>query len=102
MRCRAPPVGADGRSGGCLGLHEHDDLALLGELDGVRQQVEEHLSHAGRVADDAGGRVLVDATPELDPLLPGAGSDDLERALDALPQVEGLVLELELPASIFE
>ena len=64
---------------------------LLGELDGVREQVEEHLSQAGRVADDPGGRVLVDQAAELDPLLPGARSDDLERALDAVPQVERLV-----------
>ena len=45
----------------------------------------------------AGGRVLVDQAPELDSLLPGARRDDLERTLDALPQVERLVLELELP-----
>ena len=32
-----------------------DDLALLGELDGVRQQVEEDLAEPAQVADTAGG-----------------------------------------------
>ena len=78
------------------GVDEHDDLALLGELDRVREQVEEHLPQTGLVADDPGGCVVVDQTAELDLLLPCARRDDVERSLDAIAQVERLALELEL------
>src|SRR5581483_7160402 len=74
-------------AGGPLRLDEHDHLAVLGELDGVREEVEEHLAQPGGVADDARGRAFVDQAAELDALLPGTRGDDLERPLDALPQV---------------
>ena len=68
----------------------------VGELDRVREQVQQHLAEAGLVAEDPGGRVLVDQTAELDPLLPGARRDDVQRPLHALTQVERLAFEVEL------
>ena len=41
--------------------HREDDLAPLGELDGIRQQVEEDLAQARHVADDRGGRPIAQA-----------------------------------------
>jgi hypothetical protein len=79
-----------------------DHLALLGELDRVREQVEQDLPQARRVPDDSCRRRLVDEAAQLDSLLPRTRRDDLERALDALPEIDRLRLELELAASIFE
>ena len=83
------------RPGG-LGRDVDDDLALLGELDRVREQVEQHLPQAGRVPDDSCRHALVDEAAQLDLLLPRTRRDDVERALDALPEIERLLLELEL------
>ena len=74
----------------------HDHLAVLGELDGVRQQVEQHLPQPGRVADDPGGHALLHEAAELDLLLGGSRGDHVERRLDAFAQVDGRTLELEL------
>src|SRR5437763_1139318 len=79
------PIRARTRS---LCVDEHDDLALLGELDRVREQVQQHLSQTRRIAHDSRGRVLVDEAAELDLLLPRARRDDLERTLDAFPEIE--------------
>ena len=79
-----------------LGIDVDDHLALLGELDRVREQVEQHLPQARGVPDDSCRRLLVDEAAQLDPLLPRARRDDLERALDALPEIDRLLLELEL------
>jgi hypothetical protein len=76
-------------------VDENDDLASLGELDTVREKVQEHLAEAGLVAEDPGGRDLVDEAAELDPLLPCARRDDVQRALHALAQTERLPLEVE-------
>ena len=86
---------APSRVGG-FHIDVHDDLALLCELHRVREQVEEYLPQPGRVADDACRHVLVDQRAELDTLLRGPGSDDIERPFDALAHIERLLLEVEL------
>src|SRR5207249_2073898 len=83
------------RAGG-LGTDVDDHLAFLGELDGVRDQVEQYLPQAGRVPDDSCRHALVDEAAQLDLLLPRTRRDDVERALDASPQIDRLLLELEL------
>ena len=76
------------------------DLALLGELDRVREQVEQHLPQPRRVADDRRpARSSSTRQPSSTPFSDGARRDDVERALDALAQVERLALELE-PAGL--
>ena len=80
---------------GRLGVDVDDHLALLRELDRVREQVEQHLPQPGRVADDPCRHAVVDEAAELDVLLGGARRDDVERALDALAEIERLALELE-------
>ena len=59
------------------------DLAALGELDAVAEQVQEHLAQAQRVADDALRRARLDPVDQLEPLLvrpdrqrPGGVGDD--------------------------
>ena len=43
------------------GAHREDDLAPLGELDGVGEQVEQDLAQPRHVADDGGGGPVADA-----------------------------------------
>src|SRR4029079_11318367 len=77
---------------GLRGVHQHDDLALLRELDRAREEVQEPLPQARLVADDPGGRVVVDEAAELELLLPRTRGDDVQGALHAVPQVERLPL----------
>ena len=73
-----------------------DDLALLGELHRVRDEVEQHLPQSDRVPDDPRRDALVDQAAQLELLLPRARRDDVERSFDAAPEIERLALELEL------
>ena len=87
---------APGALPGRLGVDVHDDLALLGELDRVREQVEQDLSQAGHVPHDSRRHGLAEQAAELHVLLHRTWSNDLERPLDALAQVERLSLQIEL------
>ena len=79
-----------------VGGHRQDDLAPLGELDRVREQVQEDLAEARHVADDHRRCPVAHHVGEVQALLGGPGRDEIEGALDALPEVEGLGLQLEL------
>ena len=72
-----------------------DDLALLGELHGVAEQVDQDLPQARHVADDRFGRIRIDDVGQVQALLGSARGQQIERALDALAQVEGLILQFE-------
>ena len=48
--------------------HLDPDFARLRELDGVADQIEQHLTQAGRVGADASGYVGFDADRQLEPL----------------------------------
>jgi hypothetical protein len=76
------------------GADRQHDLAGVGELDRVRQEVEQDLAQARHVADDRGRNVAVEVVDEVQALLHGARGDEVERGLDALAQVERLRLEL--------
>ena len=70
---------------------------MLGELDGVREEVQEDLAHARHVADDGSRSPVGEQIGEVEALLGSPRGDEVERPLDALPEVEWLGLELELP-----
>jgi len=57
--CHPRPPAADRRRA-CA----HDDLAALGELDGIAQQVEQDLPDAGRIADQRIVRAGLDLGPD--------------------------------------
>jgi hypothetical protein len=79
--------------------HGDDDLPPLGELHRVVQQVDQDLPQPGEVSHHAGGRPRVEVVGEVEALLSGGGSHQLERRLDASPEVERCRLELE-PAGL--
>ncbi len=60
-RRRASPAGAD-----LDGPHADDDVAALGELDGVADQVDEDLAQPLGVAEDGGGHVRLDPPRQVD------------------------------------
>ena len=80
-----------------------NDVAALGELERVADQVRQDLLEARRVADDAGGHVRVDVADQLEPLLVGPEGERLERARRSASRGEnGTASSSSLRDSIFE
>ncbi len=84
-----------GRRGVLVDRHRHHYLALFSELDGVAEQVGEDLAQAGHVSDDRLRRSRSDQVGQIQPLFARLRRQQVEGALDALAQVERLVLEIE-------
>jgi len=77
-------------------LDSHHDFALLGKLDRVAEEVDQDLAHPGDIADDRGWSSFVDHVGQVEPFLGGAWRQQIQRRLDALPQVERLAFEGQL------
>src|SRR6202008_1549866 len=71
------------------------DLAALGELDRVREQVDDDLAEPPLVADDRPRHLLVDRVHELEMLRRGVWREDVDRPFDATAEVEWLLVELD-------
>ena len=78
-------------------VHPHRYLAGLGELDGVADEVGEHLTQPAGVAHQRVGDRLVHHRHQLEALVLGPLCEQLAHGLDRLPQVELQRLELEPP-----
>ena len=74
-----------------LGHHQH--VAVRGELDGVRDEVDQHLPQVHGIADDGGGHCQVHLAIEVDAAFGRAKRDDVERLVDDVADVEGLLVE---------
>ena len=68
---RRPTLAARRPATSHVDFHAHDHLALVGELDGVAHQVEQHLSQPAGVADQGVGHVRLHVADQLQPLLVG-------------------------------
>ena len=79
--------------GACLDVH----VATLGELHGVRQEVDHDLAQATGVAEQSHGGARGELERELDVVARGLARHEIDRALDARAQVERHVLEVEVP-----
>ena len=77
----------------------HQHLARLGELHGVREEVQDDLPQAPGVADQRDRQVLVDRIDQLQALLGGRRRQDVERRLHGLAHDEGPRLEVD-PAGL--
>ena len=80
-----------------LAAHRDDDLAALGELDRVGEQVEQDLAQPGHVAADRRRHVALEDVGDVETLLGRARADQVERRLDALAQVERMRLDVHPP-----
>ncbi len=78
------------------GTRQHD-LARLGELDRVAEQVEQDLAQPRHVADDGRRHLALEHVGEVEVLLGRARADQVERRLDAVAQVERLRLDVHPP-----
>ena len=74
-----------------------DDLALLGELDGVADEVQQHLTQPPGIAEHHVGHVGRDVAGELEPFSAGAQRQQLGRVAHGLAQVELDALQIEPP-----
>ena len=73
----------DGNRVGLRGrLDDDGDAAVIGELDGVAGEVEQHLAQARGVADDARGQALVDVAADLETFRLRARAEQLDGFLD--------------------
>ena len=80
-----------------LAAHGDDDLAALGELDRVGEQVEQDLAQPGQVGADRRRHVALEDVGDVETLLGRARADQVERRLDALAQVERMRLDVHPP-----
>ena len=95
-RCRGPrSAGAASRdrnrsrTSSARPLHDRTTTSpALGELDGVADQVDQHLPQPARVADQAVGHVGADVAGQLQPLGVGAHGQRLERVAERVAQGE--------------
>ena len=72
------------------------DMAFGGELQGVAEQVHQHLFEPGRVAEDALGHAALQADVQTQALFQGLGGEQAEGFGDQLFQVELDMFQLEL------
>ena len=77
------------------GVDAQHDFALVRELDGVAEDVQEHLAQSAGVADEVGRHVGRDVVGELEPFLRGAERQQLGGVADGLAEIERGVVELE-------
>ena len=91
---RTANVSSTRSAGSGFGAHGEHDLALLGELHRVGQQVEDDLAQARDVAAIAARHVALEQVGDVEVLLDGARRDEVERRLDAVAQVERLRLDV--------
>ena len=76
--------------------HCDADLALAGELDGIADQVGDHLAQAQRVADQLSRHLGRDLEQEFESLLLGPLPDEGDHRLEHFVEFEGVVLEHQL------
>ena len=67
----------------------HKDLTFMGELDGIAQQVHQHLLQAARVADDFPENLRVDAASQFQMFLVGTHGETAGGPGDCGVQIEG-------------
>jgi hypothetical protein len=91
--------GSPRRAASRRGRHRVDgehDLAAVGELDRVREQVEDDLAEPALVAEDRLGQAVAQRVGQLDALPRRGRGHDVEGALDRGPERERLGLEVDL------
>ena len=72
-------------------------LALLGELQGIADEIDDDLPQADRVPLEHVGHVGRHVASQLQPLLVGAGRQGVERVAQVIAQAEGDGIEVQPP-----
>ena len=80
----------------CAGGGDFDDhFALVGELHGVADKIDENLPQPGHVADQNLGNGVVHQVGEVEVLLGGLGRQQIHGLLDAGVEFEGMMFQFE-------
>ncbi len=79
-----------------LDIRAHDDLAALGELHGIADEIHEHLTHAQRIAEQNVLHRRRRADDELDALVVGGTGKHARAFLEHLREIDGQLFERDL------
>ena len=79
----------------------HHNFAARGELDRVAEQIQKHLPQPREIADHPRRHVVRQLARQVQTLLRRLRCEQIQRALDALPQLQRLPLQLHFPAFDF-
>src|SRR5208283_3630881 len=71
-----------------IGLDTYLDPAMFGELDGVAEQIDDHLPQSVWVADEENRNAARNAPPQEEAFCGQAEFDDFQRPGDDFPQIE--------------
>ncbi len=71
-------------------------MAVLGELDGIADEVEQDLSDLAGVAAQGGRKLAVERQPEVEPLFGGHRAHEGDNAADQLAEVEIDLVERDI------
>ena len=98
--CRRKSVSCSWPTGCCAalragGLDFDDHFALVGELHGVADQIDQNLPQPGDVADQDLGNGIVHQVGEVEVLLGGLGRQQIQGLLDAGVELERVVFQLQ-------
>src|SRR5690606_39331234 len=85
----------------CRSARLQGDIALLGKLHRVAQQVQQYLANARRVTVDPLRHALAPVADQLDTLLLGIGVEDGQAVLKQRLKVKGAEIEINLAGSNF-
>ncbi len=89
-------------SGAAAGRSDLDgDLALVGEFNGVANEVDQDLPQAGDVADQNFGNGVVHDISQIQPFLGGLGGQQVQRLFDAGVQLKGMAFQIQFPGFDF-
>ena len=75
----------------------NDDLAFVGEFDGIADEVDEYLAYSGFVAHQFAGDILVDEENEFQAFFVCGRRKQYDRIFEAFVYVEGDMLRFEFP-----
>ena len=79
------------------GRHNLDhDLAFVGELNGIADEIDEDLTKAGDVADEDFRDGIIDDIRKVEVFLSGFGSQEFECLFNAGVEFEGMMFQFEL------
>ena len=92
----AKPLGLVGRGGGETGRAD-ENLAVLGEFDGVGDEIDEDLANAEGVADEERRDVVGDLLMDAEGVGGGRGDGDVDGFADTAAKVEGRAFEFDAP-----
>src|SRR5438552_3412965 len=74
----------------------NDNLALMGELDGIADQVHQDLTKTGNITDQNLGDGIIDDIGQIELFLRSFGREQIERFFNAGVKFEGMMLEFQL------